>query len=98
MSGISVDDVAKLAALARIDMSESELATMTGELGAILGAVDKVQQIAGDDIPATSHPIPLVNVTRVDETIPGLTTDEALSGAPQAEDGRFAVPRILDEE
>ena len=53
---------------------------------------------AGADVPATSHPMPLTNVTRPDEPRPGLTAAQALAGAPEAEDGRFRVPRILDEE
>ena len=98
MSAISADDVAKLAALARIDLDTSELERLAGQLDHILDAVATVQKVAGDDVPATSHPMPLTNVTRRDEVTPGLTAEQALSGAPAAEQGRFRVPRILDEE
>jgi aspartyl-tRNA(Asn)/glutamyl-tRNA(Gln) amidotransferase subunit C len=54
--------------------------------------------VAADDIPPTSHALPLTNVTRPDVVVPGLSQDEALSGAPAAEQGRFRVPRILEEE
>lgn len=98
MSAISADEVAKLASLARIDLDASELERLAGQLDVILDAVATVQKVAGDDVPATSHPMPLTNVTRADEVTPCLTPEQALSGAPEAEQGRFRVPRILDEE
>jgi aspartyl-tRNA(Asn)/glutamyl-tRNA(Gln) amidotransferase subunit C len=98
MSAISREEVAHLAALARIDLQPDELQTMAGQLQQILDSVATVQQVAGDDVPATSHPLPLVNVTRPDVPRPSLTQEEALSGAPSAQDGRFQVPRILEED
>lgn len=98
MSGISREEVAHLATLARIDLEPAELDRLAGELGQILEAVAQVQQVAGDDVPPTSHPIPLSNVTRPDEPRPSLSAQQALSGAPAAEDGRFRVPRILEED
>lgn len=98
MSAISRDEVAHLASLARIDLDPAELDRMAGELDVILGAVAQVREVAGDDVPATSHPMPLVNVTRPDEPRPGLTAQEALAGAPAAEQQRFRVPRILAED
>jgi aspartyl-tRNA(Asn)/glutamyl-tRNA(Gln) amidotransferase subunit C len=71
---------------------------MAGQLDAILGAVARVADIAADDVPPMSHAVPLTNVFREDEVRPGLTPEEAVSGAPAAEDNRFRVPRILDEE
>lgn len=64
----------------------------------ILGAVARVGEVAAADIPPTSHPLPLTNVMRPDVVRPSLSQDQALSGAPSAEDGKFRVPRILDEE
>ena len=98
MSAISRDEVAHLAALARIDLQPEELDRMAGQLEQILSAVATVQQVAGEDVPATSHPLPLINVTRPDVPRPSLTAQQALSGAPAAEDGRFRVPRILEED
>ncbi len=98
MSAISRDDVAHLAMLARIDLSDAELDKMSGELAIILESVARVSVVATDVVPPTSHPMPLTNVTRPDEVRPGLTQERALSGAPAAEGGRFRVPRILDEE
>ncbi|HZI97263.1 MAG TPA: Asp-tRNA(Asn)/Glu-tRNA(Gln) amidotransferase subunit GatC [Actinomycetales bacterium] len=98
MSDISSDDVAYLARLARIDLDDAERERLTGQLGGILDAVATVQEVAGPDVPATSHPMPLTNVFRVDEVRPGLTSQQALAGAPAAEQDRFRVPRILDME
>ena len=98
MSSLSRDDVAHLAALARIDLSDAELDRMRGELEVILDAVATVQQAPTEGVEPMSHPMPLTNVTRPDEVRPGLTAVEALSGAPESESQRFSVPRILDED
>jgi aspartyl-tRNA(Asn)/glutamyl-tRNA(Gln) amidotransferase subunit C len=98
MSAISREEVAHLASLARIDLSHAELDKLAGQLDVILGAVATVQEVAGDGVPATSHPMPLTNVTRSDTPRPGLVSADALAGAPEAEAGRFRVPRILEED
>jgi aspartyl-tRNA(Asn)/glutamyl-tRNA(Gln) amidotransferase subunit C len=98
MSAISREEVAHLASLARIDLGPAELDKLAGQLGVILGAVATVREAAGDDVPATSHPMPLTNVTRPDSPRPGLLPGEAIAGAPEAEGGRFRVPRILEED
>ncbi|HVE25965.1 MAG TPA: Asp-tRNA(Asn)/Glu-tRNA(Gln) amidotransferase subunit GatC [Sporichthya sp.] len=95
---ITRNEVAHLARLARLDLSEPELEEIAGTLDAILGAVARVAEVAGDDVPPTSHAVPLTNVLREDVVTPCLTPEQALSGAPAAEDGRFRVPRILGEE
>ena len=95
---ITRDDVSHLARLARIAMTEKELDHLAGQLGVILGAVARVQEVAADDVPPTSHALPLSNVYREDRPRPSLGADGALAAAPAAEDGRFRVPRILDEE
>ena len=98
MSALTRDEVAHLAMLARIDLSDAELDRMSGELAVILESVARVGQVAADDIPPTSHPLPLTNVTRPDEVRPSLGAEAVLAGAPAAEQQRFAVPRILDED
>lgn len=98
MSSLDRSDVARLAALARIDMTDADLDRLSGQLAVIVDAVAKVAQVAGEDVPATSHPIPMSNVHRADEVRPSLPQDAALSGAPDTEDGRFRVPQILGEE
>ena len=95
---ISRDEVAHLARLARLAVTDRELDLFAGQLDVILGAVARVGEVAADDIPPTSHSVPLTNVYRDDVVRPGLTQQEALSGAPDAGEGRFRVPRILDEE
>jgi aspartyl-tRNA(Asn)/glutamyl-tRNA(Gln) amidotransferase subunit C len=98
MTSLSRDDVAKLAGLARIEMSDEELVSLSNEFTVILDAVARVQEVAGADVVATSHPLPLRNVFRPDLVIPSLSPAEALSGAPAQEEQRFRVPQILGEE
>jgi aspartyl-tRNA(Asn)/glutamyl-tRNA(Gln) amidotransferase subunit C len=99
MPDISRDEVAHLADLARIDLSDAELDHLAPQLGVILESVASISQVAADDVPPTSHALPLSNVYRDDVTRPGLTVEEALSGAPvPPERQRFSVPRILGEE
>lgn len=98
MSDLTRDDVAHLANLARIDLTETELDRMVGELDQILSSVAAVQQAPIDGVEPMSHPMPLVNVTREDVVQPSLTPEQALAGAPQAEEQRFEVPRILTED
>jgi aspartyl-tRNA(Asn)/glutamyl-tRNA(Gln) amidotransferase subunit C len=95
---ISRDEVAHLARLARLAVAEDELTLFAGQLDVILQSVATVGEVAADDIPPTSHAVPLVNVFRRDVVRPGLTQQQALAAAPAAEDGRFRVPRILGEE
>jgi aspartyl-tRNA(Asn)/glutamyl-tRNA(Gln) amidotransferase subunit C len=98
MATISREEVAHLARLARLAVTDEELDVFAGQLDVILGAVARVGEVAADDIPPTTHAVPLTNVLRPDEVRPCLDRDAALAGAPAAEDGRFQVPRILTEE
>src|SRR5947208_16636515 len=97
-SAISRDEVAHLARLSRLAVTDAELDMFAGQLDVILQSVARVGEVAADDVPPTSHAVPLTNVFRDDVERPGLTQQEALSGAPAAQDGRFRVPRILGEE
>ena len=98
MPNISRDEVAHLSKLARLAVTDEELATFAGQLDQILDAVAKVGVVADQDVPPTSHAVPLTNVFREDVVRPSLAQEQALSGAPAAEEGRFRVPRILGEE
>ena len=98
MSSLSRAEVAKLAKLARIEMTDTELDALSSEFAVILGAVDRIQSAPLADVQPTSHPLPINNVTRPDVVIPSLTPEEALSGAPAQEEQRFRVPQILGEE
>ncbi|MCP9274349.1 Asp-tRNA(Asn)/Glu-tRNA(Gln) amidotransferase subunit GatC [Mycolicibacterium arenosum] len=97
MSQISRDDVAHLARLARLALTDDELDGFAGQLDAILAHVGAIQAVDVTGVEATDNPLKDVNVTRPDNVEPCLTQDEALAAAPKAEDGRFAVPRILGE-
>jgi aspartyl-tRNA(Asn)/glutamyl-tRNA(Gln) amidotransferase subunit C len=97
-SRISRDDVAHLARLARLAVTDEELDVFAGQLDVILGAVARVSEVAAADIPPTSHAVPMTNVFRPDEVRPCLPRDAVLAGAPAVEDDKFRVPRILSEE
>ena len=98
MPEISRAEVAHLATLARIELSDAELDHLAPQLSVILESVASISGVADDDIPPTSHALPLRNVFRADVVVPGLTADEALAGAPEQEEQRFRVPRILGDE
>ena len=98
MPNISRDEVAHLAKLARLAVTDDELDVFAGQLDQILDSVAKVSEVAAADVPPTSHAVPLTNVFRQDVVVPGLSQQQALAGAPAAEEGRFRVPRILGEE
>lgn len=91
-------DVARLAGLARIDLTDAELDLLAPQLAVILESVAVISTVAADDIPPSSHALPMENVMRPDEIRPSLSPEEALSGAPEAEQQRFKVPQILGEE
>ncbi|WP_166904038.1 Asp-tRNA(Asn)/Glu-tRNA(Gln) amidotransferase subunit GatC [Mycobacterium sp. DL440] len=110
MSKISRDEVAHLARLARLALTDDELDSFAGQLDAILGHVSQIQSVDVTGVEATDNPLSrragaqrpgettgIVNVSRPDVVVPCLTQEEALAAAPRAEDGRFAVPRILGE-
>jgi aspartyl-tRNA(Asn)/glutamyl-tRNA(Gln) amidotransferase subunit C len=98
MAGITREEVAHLGKLARLELSAEELDHFAGQLDDIIGAVARVAEVAGEDVPPTSHPLPLTNVMRPDTVRPSLTPREALAGAPAAEQQRFKVPQILGED
>lgn len=92
---IDVDHVARLARLA---LTDEERERLRSQLPVILEHAERVQEVAAEDVPATSHPIPLSNVFREDEPEPTLSQEEALAGAPETENGQFKVPRIVEME
>lgn len=95
---LTIGDVAKLGELARIELSDEELARLAPQLEVILESVARVSELDTADVPPTSHPEPLTNVFRPDEAQPSLPVQVALEMAPSTEDDRFRVPRILGEE
>lgn len=97
MSRFPSEEVARVAALARIALTEEEIDRLSGELEIIAEAVAKVSEVPSDT-PATSHPLPLTNVMRPDVVGAVLDRDQVLAAAPAAEAGQFAVPQILEED
>lgn len=98
MSEITREEVQHLAGLARIALTDDEVTSLTSELSKIVDAIATVNQVAGDGVPATSHPVPMANVMRDDVVGDTLTTEQALSGAPSHDGERFRVSAILGEE
>jgi aspartyl-tRNA(Asn)/glutamyl-tRNA(Gln) amidotransferase subunit C len=91
-------DVEHVAQLARLALTEDEIEALTEELGAIVEYAAQVSALDTRDVPPTAHPFPVVNVFRPDVARPGLPRDEVLAAAPEAQEQRFRVPRILGEE
>ena len=91
------EDVAHVAKLARLTMSESELDMFTKQLGQVLEHASDMNALDLEGVVATAHPFGLVNVVRDDEVRPCLDHDAVMAMAPDAQDGRFAVPRILGD-
>jgi len=91
------EDVAKVAKLARLSLSDEELDMFTEQLGQILEHANDIAALQLDDVVATAHPFGLINVVREDLIEPSLSRDDLLAMAPDAQEGRFAVPRIMGE-
>jgi aspartyl-tRNA(Asn)/glutamyl-tRNA(Gln) amidotransferase subunit C len=97
MAEISRDEVAHVARLARLELTDDELDRFTGQLAGVLEHARDVEALDVEGVPPTAHPLPLRNVLRVDEIRPSLDRDEVLAAAPATEDGRFRVPPVLGE-
>ncbi len=95
---LSDAEVRHVASLARLALSDAEVAELAPQLSAILGYAEQVGEVAAEDVPASTHPFPLANVLRPDERRPSLPREDVLRAAPEVEEDRFAVPRIVAEE
>jgi aspartyl-tRNA(Asn)/glutamyl-tRNA(Gln) amidotransferase subunit C len=91
---ISEEEVRHVANLARLGLTDAEIKKMSGQLGAILDSIDQIGELDLEDVPPTANALNLTNVLRPDEPHKCLSTDEALSTAPDAVDDLFSVPRI----
>ncbi|MFZ9694145.1 MAG: Asp-tRNA(Asn)/Glu-tRNA(Gln) amidotransferase subunit GatC [Candidatus Nanopelagicales bacterium] len=98
MAHLSPEQVAHLAKLARLALTDAELDHYAQQLGVILDSVAKVTEVATGDIKPTSHAIEMTNVFRDDVVRSSFTSEITSQNAPEWEDERFRVPRILDEE
>src|SRR5687767_16001017 len=98
MAAISREEVAHLARLSRLAVTEQKLDQFAGQLDVILQSVARIGDVAAEDIPPTSHSAPLTNIYRADVVTRCLTQELALSGAPDSAERRFRAPPILDAE
>jgi aspartyl-tRNA(Asn)/glutamyl-tRNA(Gln) amidotransferase subunit C len=89
-------DIEHVAKLARLELTDEEKARLRDQLGVILENAAKVSEVATDDVPPTAYAIPRSNVLRPDEITQSLTTEEVLSNAPEVEDDRFKVPKVVE--
>lgn len=96
-SPLTRDEVAHVAKLARLSLSDEELDLFTVQLGQVLEHAADMGSLELSEVEATAHPFGLINVTRADELRPSLDRDTVLAMAPDAREGRFAVPRIMGE-
>ena len=95
---LSEDEVRHVARLARLALTDDEVAALAPQLSAILGYAEQVGEVAADEVVPTTHPFALADVTRPDERAASLPREDVLAGAPAVEQDRFAVPRIVAEE
>jgi aspartyl-tRNA(Asn)/glutamyl-tRNA(Gln) amidotransferase subunit C len=93
---INLEQVRYVAELARLDLDPAEEQRLTGQLNAILEYMDQLGEVDTAGVEPTSHVLPLTNVMREDLVREGLSTEAALANAPAAEQGHFAVPKILE--
>ncbi|MHB8512321.1 MAG: Asp-tRNA(Asn)/Glu-tRNA(Gln) amidotransferase subunit GatC [Actinomycetota bacterium] len=95
---LTTEQVQHVAKLARLTLTDDEVERFRGQLSAILEHAERVMSLARSDIEPTAHPLPLKNVFRPDVVGNCLTQEKALSTAPESEQGRFKVPRIIEEQ
>ena len=93
---LSADDVRWVAHLARLELSQDELSTITPQLQAIVAYVDQLRQVNTESVEPLAHPLPLQNVFRSDEPAPSLPVDAALANAPARQGDFYRVPAVLD--
>lgn len=93
---ITSKDVEKVALLSRLEINEADMEAMTGQLNSILDYIDVLNKLDTENIQPTAHVLPMKNVMREDVVKPSLARDLALSNAPEAEDGYFKVPKVVE--
>jgi aspartyl-tRNA(Asn)/glutamyl-tRNA(Gln) amidotransferase subunit C len=92
MAGISKDEVLHVARLARLELTDDEVARFQEQLSAILEAVSKVSELDLSDVPPTAHPLEIANAWAEDEPRPSLSHDDVFANAPDRDDNHFRVP------
>jgi aspartyl-tRNA(Asn)/glutamyl-tRNA(Gln) amidotransferase subunit C len=94
---LTQDQVARVAFLARLELSETETLRLTTDLNGILGQFERLQELDTNGVPPTSHSLPLQNVFRDDAVRPSLPREAATANAPEKRDGNFIVPQIMED-
>ena len=94
---LTPDQVRRVGMLARIELTDSEVATLSDQLSEILDYVEQLNELNTDDVEPLSHPLPLRNVLREDQVGAMLSNDDALAAAPQRDSEYFKVPKVLDD-
>jgi len=95
-SQLSIEEVGRVAHLARLELTDTEKQRLTGQLNDLLAQFSQLQEIDTTGIPPTSHPFLLRNVMREDVARPSLSRDKATQNAPEKRDGNFIVPQIVE--
>ena len=93
---IQTEEIHKVAHLARLELSEDESQRLTGDMNNILGYIDKLAELNTEKVEPTSHAVPVTNAFREDTCKDFFSTEEGLSNAPDAEDGSFKVPKVIE--
>lgn len=97
MSGaLTREEVKKVAVLARLKLSDSEIDSLTTQMGKILGFVESLNEVQTDGVEPMVHAMELRNVFRADEVRPSLPREDALKNAPKTDGKYFLVPQIID--
>ncbi|RKU09453.1 Asp-tRNA(Asn)/Glu-tRNA(Gln) amidotransferase subunit GatB [Candidatus Poribacteria bacterium] len=96
MATITTDDVQHVATLARLEFNEVDVEQFTHQLARILDYIGKLNELDTTDVPPTSHPLPLRNVVKEDVAKSSYDRDTVLEGAPNAEEGYFEVPKVIE--
>jgi aspartyl-tRNA(Asn)/glutamyl-tRNA(Gln) amidotransferase subunit C len=94
---ITTAEVAKVALLARLSLTDDELERFTTQLASILGHAADLALAEVDGLATTAHPLALENVLRADEPRPSLSVEAVLAMAPEVSDGRFQVPPVMGD-
>lgn len=93
---LDLETVERIAALARVGLSDEEMERMRDQLSAVLDHISMLQEVDTDDIPPTAQVIELQNIMRDDVVEPSLTQEQVLLNAPRTEDGFIKVKAVLD--
>ena len=95
---LTLDDVRKVAKLARLELADADLARLQPQLSAILDYVDQLQQLNTEGVEPLAHPLPIANAFRDDVPTPSLSVDDALANAPNRIGDYFGVPAVFNTD